>query len=182
MEATQRSVVLRIESLPWSITIVQGVEEVTKILGPLNNNKIHVIEALYLIYRGIANAFNREGEPISFEELMRLYSIDNPYAWVEFETYLDLKKRGRHPIPGPRPHTFLLRRRKMEQKYTHYVLVLEENRPISLETLYSFIREAFSNSWEPILAIVDRYGDLTYYEALLFRPGETRLTEAENKL
>jgi len=182
METAQRGIILRVESLPWNIVIEQGVEDANRILGPLSNNRVHVIEALYLIYRGIAKAFSKDGEPISFEELMRLYSVENPYAWVEFETYLDLRKRGRHPIPGPRPHTFLLRRRKMEQKYTHYVLVLEENRPISLETLYSFIREAFSNSWEPILAIVDRYGDLTYYEALLFRPGETGLTEAENKI
>ncbi len=176
-----RQVLLLIESIPWDIVVKRGGDEVEIILGPVKEGKIHVIEALYLLYKGVAQVVDKNGKDIDFEELIRMYSIVNPYAWVEFETYLDLRKRGRHPVPGPRPHTFLLRRRKRENKYTHYILVLEENRLISLETLYSFIREAFSNSWEPILAIVDRYGDITYYEALIFRPGETRLVETESK-
>ena len=181
MEIGQGEIILFVKSIPWDIIIERGAKEATKILGPISENKLHIIEALYLIYRGIARAYDEEKRSLSFEELIRIYSIENPYAWVEFETYLDLRRRGRHPVPGPRPHTFLLRRRKTEQKYTHYILVLEENRLVNLEALYSFIREAFSNGWEPVLAIVDRYGDLTYYEALLFRPGETRLAETENK-
>lgn len=177
----EKQILLVVESIPWGILVKRGEDEVEKILGPIREKRIHVIEALYLLYRGLAQLIDKNGDNIGFEELMRLYSIMNPYAWVEFETYLDLRRRGRHPIPGPRSHTFLLRRRKRENKYTHYILVLEENRLINLETLYSFIREAFSNNWEPILAIVDRYGDVTYYEALIFRPGETRLIEAENK-
>ncbi|BEP16981.1 hypothetical protein PYJP_03330 [Pyrofollis japonicus] len=177
MSEKGRKAVLILHDIPWGIEIVEGKDIIEHILGKLPRTNLHVLEALYLLYKKHAILFTAEDSEASFEELMRLYSVSNPYAWVEFEVYLDLKRRGRHPVPGPRPHTLLLKKRKNENKYTHYVLVLEENRPVTLETLYSFIREAYSNDWEPVLAIVDRYGDITYYEALLFRPGETRLAE-----
>ncbi|KSW11902.1 hypothetical protein CF15_03635 [Pyrodictium occultum] len=157
------------------LRIVRGVEEALRYLPRSSAESVHPLEALYLVYNGVATVTDRRGKRYSFENLVRLYSLRNPYAWVEFEVYLDLRKRGRLPVPGPRPHSLLLKKRKKEPKFTHYILVLEESRPVKLDTLYSFVEEASKNNWEPLLAIVDRYGDITYYTALVFRPGLTRL-------
>ena len=157
------------------LVIVKGIDEVLKHLPYTSIHRLHPLEALYLLYNSVATVTGHDGKNYTFEDLIKKYSQLNPYAWVEFEVYLDLRKRGRLPVPGPRPHSILLRRRKREPKYTHYILVLEENRPVRLVTLYSFVEEATKNGWEPLLAIVDRYGDITYYTASIFRPGLTRL-------
>ena len=165
-----------LDSRTLELRISKGMNEALKHLPYTSIDKLHPLEALYLLYTGVATVADSTGRRYSFEDLVKAYSRVNPYAWVEFEVYLDLRKRGRLPVPGPRPHSLLLRRRKREPRYTHYILVLEENRPVKLATLYSFVEEAAKNSWEPLLAIVDRYGDITYYTALVFRPGLTRLS------
>jgi tRNA-intron endonuclease len=48
--------------------------------------------------------------------------------------------------------------------------VLEESRKIPVEELTSFVEEAMHNGWEPVVAIVDRYGDITYYRMRPLRP------------
>jgi len=167
--------ILLVNHKTLELQILRGVNEALKQLPYTSIEKLHPLEALYLLYMGTAVLVDSTGRQYSFEDLIKAYSRLNPYAWVEFEVYLDLRKRGRLPVPGPRPHSLLLRRKKREPRYTHYILVLEENRPVKLATLYSFVEEAAKNNWEPLLAIVDRYGDVTYYTALVFRPGLTRL-------
>jgi len=131
---------------------------------------LHVLEALYLLYTGKAEILDEKGNKLSFKDLITMLSKETPYAWVLFEVYYDLRRRGKLPTPGPRPHSLLLRRSKRDPRYTHYILVLEESRRVPAEQLLSFIEEAAKNGWEPVLAIVDRYGDITYYTAKRLRP------------
>lgn len=174
-------VVLRLEKnkLP-RVTVVSNTRRVQHILGyQPENSEIHVIEALYILYTGQGRAVSEDGAEIGFKEVMEAYTSINPLAWVEFEVYYDLKKRGRMPVPGPRPHTLLLRGGKKSPKYTRYILVLEESRSITPDYLSGFVEEALHNDWEPVVAIVDRYGDITYYSITLFRP--QRLIQASQQ-
>ncbi|ABM80803.1 hypothetical protein [Hyperthermus butylicus] len=158
-----------------AIVVEEGVELLQRYLPKrATPSEVEPVEALYLLYTEAARLYDEQGRMLNFEQLMRMLTILNPYAWVEFEVYLDLRRRGRIPVPGPRSHTFLLRRSKRDTKYTHYILVLEENRPVSLSLINSFVEEALKNNWEPILAIVDRYGDITYYSVTLFHPQPAR--------
>jgi len=156
------------------VVVDKGFDIVLKLLPERHINRVEPIEALYLLYTGNAILLDEKENQLTFEELMKLYTKINPYAWVEFEVYLDLRKRGRIPVKGPREHTFLLRRSKKAKQYTHYILVLEENRPVKIAAIYSFVEEALKNSWQPLIAIVDRYGDITYYSVMPFHPQAVR--------
>jgi tRNA-intron endonuclease len=162
------------------ITVEKGLDIILRHLPERPTSKVEVIEALYLLYTGLAVALDQQEKQYTFEELMKLYTKINPYAWVEFEVYLDLRKRGRIPVKGPKEHTFLLRRSRRIRQYTHYILVLEENRPISVSSIYSFVEEALKNNWQPLIAIVDRYGDITYYSVMPFHPQKLRREEAKH--
>ncbi len=136
-------------------------------------------EALEKLYE--AYTAKEGGE--TFAKLMRELLRENPDIWVLFEVYLDLRKRGRLPAPGPRPNSLLLRKSKKDPRFTRYILVLEESRLINIEQLYSFVEEARKNGWDPLLAIVDRYGDITYYSVAPFtpKPREEAASNGEDK-
>ncbi|MGC9209666.1 MAG: hypothetical protein ACP5FT_00100 [Acidilobus sp.] len=79
-----------------------------------------------------------------------------------FLVYYDLRRRGRRVSMGRRPRTLLIDEgsgRIME------VLVLSEGRPVKLSDIAEWSRLAVSESHEPVLAIVDENGGITYYEA-----------------
>ncbi|GEM_PF-1171200 len=131
---------------------------------PLPAQELTVVEALYLLYQGLLTLRDKEGKLLGFKEFLEIASRQNPHTWVEFEVYLDLRKRNLLPVEGPRPRSFLLRKSKKEAIYTRYILILEENTPVKIRSLVSFVEEARKNKWEPYVAIVDRYGDITYYK------------------
>lgn len=155
-----------------SVIVEKEAQAASRLLGRSirEGARITLIEAAYLVYIGAAKVASINGKELSFRDLMRHALTKNPYAWVEFEVYYDLRKRGKLPVPGPRPHSLLLRRSKKDPRYTHYILILEESRRIEIETLTSFVEEALHNQWEPLVAIVDRYGDITYYSVRSIYP------------
>ena len=138
---------------------------------------IHPIEAAHLLYRG-AGEVRLGTRRVSFEELLALYAIRNPLALAYYEVYLELRRRGRLPVPGPRDNTLILVKSRRSPKQTHYILVLEEGRPVRVAQLALFVEEARKKNLEPVLAIVDRYGDVTFYTPMVFHPAESRVKGA----
>ncbi len=134
-----------------------------------DDKQMPLLEALYLAYRGKAELVI-DNTPVTLEDVVRLATECDPDIWVKLEVYIDLRKRGRILSPGPRPNTLLMKRKKSEPYYKIYILILEENKPIPVSLIEAFIEEARKNSWEPLIAIVDRYGDITYYTPTLFKP------------
>ena len=155
--------------------VIDGVEEVEKKLGRKLGPKrmLTLLETAYLAYINLADIIINNNKT-TFKDIIILYSRENPHAWAEFEVYIDLRQRGRIVAPGPRSNTLLVKYRKIDKNYRYYVLVLEEDIEVPLTKLKSFIEEAHKNGWEPLLAIVDRYGDITYYTPSLFRPNVLR--------
>ncbi len=134
------------------------------------NEEVELLEALYQVYRGKA-ILEYEGRELNLEEAIKLIANKcSRNIWVEFEVYIDLRKRGRILSIGPKPNTLLMKKSKSKQYYEYYILILEENKPIPLRILKDFIEEARKNSWKPIIAVVDRYGDITYYMPTPFTP------------
>ena len=138
---------------------------------------IHPIEAAHLLYRRTGEV-RLGGRRLTFEELLSLYARRNPLALAYYEVYLELRRRGRLPIPGPRENTLILIKSRRNPKQTHYILVLEEGRPIRVSQLAMFVEEARRRSLEPVLAIVDRYGDVTFYTPMVFHPSARQAKEA----
>jgi tRNA-intron endonuclease len=78
-----------------------------------------------------------------------------------FMVYHDLRKKGRKAKLGTRPGTLIL---NIGSRRTE-ILVLEEGVLMTLEDLAEWSRSSMSSGYEPVIAIVDRYGVITYYEA-----------------
>ena len=152
------------------VTVAGRSPCVSRLLGYEVGGRLHPLEALYLAYTGQCRIVDDSGGEVDFAELMRRYANLNPYAWVEFEVYYDLRRRGRIPVPGPREHSLLLRKSRKDPRFVKYLLILEESRLVHVSLLDEFVEEALRNKWEPLVAIVDRYGDITYYSIRRFRP------------
>ncbi len=133
----------------------------------LERGVLHCVELIYLVQNYNVLPLTIDGKSVkSLDELLREIGSRNSNVWVQYEVYFDLKRRGRIAIPGPRELTLLVYNRK-QGKFTHYILVLEQGSRVPISLIRSFIEEAFKNDWEPVLAIVDAYGDITYYSPRL---------------
>ncbi|MDM7275938.1 MAG: hypothetical protein P3X22_007510 [Thermoprotei archaeon] len=79
-----------------------------------------------------------------------------------FLVYHDLRRRGRRVKRGSRSGTLIvdLGRGRLAE-----ILVLEEGTPMTLEKLAEWSRGASASNHEPMVAIVDRAGVISYYEA-----------------
>ncbi len=157
-----RGIVLRLLGL-GEVEVVEGLEELKSVLGRELAERIPLCEAVLLVVDGKAELVDKEGRKLTVEEAVAIASRYNPEVWVKVEVYMDLKRRGRIVVPGPRHNTLLVKLRKRSPNYDYYVLVTEERRPIKLSLITSFIEEASKNGWTPLIAVVDAYGDVTYY-------------------
>ncbi len=142
--------------------------------------RLHPVEVAYTLYRGSSTVIKENGVEYEFRSFILEYSSRNPLALPLFEVYLELRRRGRLPVPGPRENTLILIRSRRNPKPTHYILVVEEGRPIPLTILDTFVEEARRRNLEPVLAIVDRYGDVTFYTTIVLHPGSARRLMAES--
>ncbi|MDK2384759.1 MAG: hypothetical protein QI199_08170 [Candidatus Korarchaeota archaeon] len=125
------------------------------------------LEALYLAYRGRLVVRDTGGRRLGFEELVETLSRHDDMLWVRFTVYHDLRSRGRRVSRGPAPGSLV---------YTGpdgriEVYVLEESRMTSLNEVMEYIDASTRNDRVPVLAIVDRHGDVTYYSINRFQPG-----------
>jgi len=168
-------VVLVVEAGSERALVKKGGKEAARLLGyPSEPNTISLIEAAYLAYIGQAIVIDNEGRRLSFRDIIKIALRQTPYAWVMFEVFYDLRRRGKIPVPGPHPHSLLIRKNKKSTRYSHYVLVLEESRRFPVDELYSFVEESMHNRWEPVVAIVDSYGDITYYSLRPLHPPQQK--------
>ncbi|MET1129224.1 MAG: hypothetical protein ABWW70_07905 [Thermoproteota archaeon] len=154
-----------------AVEVREGSEVVGHLLGADTVQRLSPVEALYLLYKhqDSFSVFDEEGNELDFVRFASIVSKVDPHLWSVFEVYLDLRRRGRVAVAGPRRYTLLVKRRKTDKRYTFYILALEEGRPIKIDLLDAFTEEAQKNKWIPVVAIVDRYGDVTYYEVSRFR-------------
>ena len=124
------------------------------------------LEAVYLVYKGRLIA-TMDGQEMSFRDLMAYYSRRDEMMWVMFTVYYDLRKRGRKPVQGPSRNSLVF---KDPRGGLVEVYVLEESRMISLTDVLEMLEASVRNGRIPVLAIVDRHGDVTYYAINRFTP------------
>ncbi len=95
-----------------------------------------------------------------WEGAMRILAREG--IWLPlFIVYYDLRKRGRKARRGVRTNTLVYGHggRRVE------VLVLEEGTGVEVRSLLEWSRIASGDGYTPVVAIVDRNGGVTYYEA-----------------
>lgn len=118
------------------------------------------LEVAFLLHEGKAIVFKENGETLSLKDLAIMYS-DKREWWLLFTVLHDLFKRGRIVKRGFGERDLILERDN--KKYQIYVA--EENVMVSINELIEWIDNSFSKNMIPVIAIVDMYGDVTYYKA-----------------
>jgi len=120
------------------------------------NGNLDALEAAHLLALGRIAIDNKTG----WEEALRVLS-ELGINISTFLVYHDLRKRGRRVKLGSRSGTLVvdMGSRRFE------VLVLEEGKLMTLEELAEWSRSSIASGYEPVVAIVDMYGVITYYEA-----------------
>ncbi len=154
-----------------TLEVLEGGELIASRLGLESPPaQLEAEDALLLALDGVLEVVDASGRAVSEDELLAVAARRDPRVWVKVEVYKDLRRRGRIVVPGPRPGTLLVKLRRRSPRYDYYVLILEERVPVKLSTIMSFVEEAMKNGWTPVLAIVDDYGDVTYYTPSPFAP------------
>lgn len=119
---------------------------------------LDLVELAYLIYAKDCEVMDRDGQRLDLEDVFSRYS-QSRYDWIKFTTFVDLRGRGRVVTPGYGENVLLFEMKG--QKYVVYVV--EENSPLDTKELLSWIESALLKNLEPLLALVDANGDVTYY-------------------
>jgi len=132
--------------------------------------RLHPLEVAYLRYKDRIEIFKNSKKVELSEFFEMLHNIDKLF-WVKFVVYYDLKSRGRNVRPGFTENTLLLTPSKSPKEPSNIIVfVVEESNLITLRKLIDWVEMASKNNKESIIAVVDRHGDVTYYEIGRFEP------------
>lgn len=125
---------------------------------------LDLVELAYLIYAKECDVVDVDDSTLKLEDLFSKYS-QSRYDWIKFTTLIDLRGRGRVALPGYGENVLLFEMKG--EKYAVYVV--EENSPLDTKELISWIESALLKNLEPLLALVDANGDVTYYTLRICR-------------
>jgi len=137
--------------------------------GELDGEKLRLapVEALYLVKRGRIEVLDEQSTPKDFRSLLTALNPATRQLWTDYLVYSDLRDRGYIVRPGfTQGGSFRLYKRGTEvgeEAAKSLVYVLSEGKPITVLRLSEIAREARTLRKEPIFAVVDSQGDLTYY-------------------
>lgn len=125
---------------------------------------LDLVELAYLVYLKGYGVVDVDGQNLKLGDLFSKYS-KSKYDWIKFTTLLDLRSRGRIAQPGYGENVLIFEMKG--QRYAVYVV--EENSPLNTGELLSWIDSALLKNLEPLLALVDANGDVTYYTMRKYR-------------
>ncbi len=126
--------------------------------GSMSEGRIDPLEGAYQVAKGRLEVEGVDSGWVGALEVARRLLRDVDL----FLVYYDLRRRGRRVRRGVRPRTLIVSysgRRMLE------VLVLSEGRPTSVRRIVEWSKAAAKDDYEPIIAVVDDYGIVTYYSA-----------------
>ena len=126
---------------------------------------LHIAELLYLLEN---KKFNIKIRNTKLQDLLLLFKHRfHAQLWDLYVVYRDLRKRGFIPrIVKEAPHPTILFSKGKESEIKYSVFILSEGRPVPINHLINLIEKAMRNKRIPIFAIVDKDGNISYYEAI----------------
>ncbi len=137
------------------ITVIKGGEKYRE------GETLDLFEASYLVYSGRARALDENNRELGIRELFMRYASGNLW-WILFTVFTDLASRGRRIRRGYGERSIIVEHGG--QRYLVYVT--EEGVEIPIITLLSWIEGSQHKDMIPVIAVVDMYGDVTYYQAM----------------
>lgn len=130
--------------------------------------KLSDVEVLHLVEREKIAVCDEQGEALDFPSLLKLLEGYEPEIWLKFLLYSDLRKRGYTVKPGfgPKLEYRVYERGasvgKEPAKYLVYGLV--EGKTVRVSDIASISESAKLSKKDLILAVIDRQGEITYYD------------------
>ena len=132
-----------------------------------NNLMLDPCEVLFLVERGKIVVIDEKTQNTkSFQELLRIISKKHEKIWIRYLIYRDLKIRGfvAKPIQNKKITFNLYERGTFLKKPPKFVVyVITEGEIEVVENLINFLHETKINENEVKLAVIDRRGEIVYY-------------------
>jgi tRNA-intron endonuclease len=125
--------------------------------------ELSLVEATYLVHRGILKVRNDKGEEIRFSDLVRLAAGQDPDFWLRLNVYADLRNRALIVRHGVHPHEFVIDWKKKNKPRRLLVRILCEGTKVGFPEFEEMFRRALESDRELVVAIVDKEGVVTYY-------------------
>ncbi len=128
---------------------------------------IHMYEALYLLYNNKISIKDKNGKTLTFDDLVERALMYDNSAWIKFLIYRDLRSRGyvvREGF-GFNNDFRVYDRGDYNNKAAKYVVfALNEGREVKIDTLSSMVEQISNMGKEPIMAVIERRGEVIYYK------------------
>jgi len=142
---------------------ISGGKNLISKLGLGTYSRVHdaylldVAELAYVIFKNLAYVRDSEGM-LNLKKLFIKYS-KSKYDWIKFTVLTDLRNRGRKTRSGFSQNTLIYEWSSEKMM----VFVTEENSPVTANELVEWVKTSLSKGYQPIIAVVDAHGDVTYY-------------------
>ncbi len=126
---------------------------------------LELYEALYLLSRNIIEVTNRDGETVTFQDVLDRFRELDENAWVRYIIYRDLRSRGYVVREGFGGVDFRVyeRGRYGEGTAKYMVIGVREGKPLRVEELAKTLNNIQSLKKILILAVLNRRGEVVYY-------------------
>lgn len=140
-------------------------------VGELQGGRLTLsdVEVLYMLEREKIWLYGPSGERIEFPSLVEAISDEDPEVWLRYLLYSDLRRRGYIVKPGySRGLEYRVYRRGAEvgkEPAKYLVVGLAEGKAVTIQELASLAESAKLSNKDLILAVIDRQGEITYYDA-----------------
>ncbi|MEM1658904.1 MAG: tRNA-intron lyase [Candidatus Jordarchaeales archaeon] len=136
------------------------------------DGKLHLtpVEALLLVERGRLIVKDEEEREYAFRDLVKHFSKRDPKVWVRYLVYRDLRSRGyvvKQGFGGGIDFRLYPRGCKAgEEVAKNLIYIVTEGTPIDLKELDRVTKLAVSTRKQLTMALVNRQGDVVYYNVL----------------
>jgi tRNA-intron endonuclease len=129
---------------------------------------LRLYEAMYMVKQGWLTVNGSEGNHVSFEALVDRSTSEDSRGWTKFLVYRDLRSRGYVVREGYSIRSDLRVYARGDYpgssaKYT--VLPINEGEKVKLRDLKRMVETVYRMGKEPIVAVVERRGEIIYYRA-----------------
>jgi tRNA-intron endonuclease len=130
--------------------------------------KLSPVEALLLVERSRLEVLNENNESLNFQALTKIFIKSNPDLWLRYLVYRDLRSRGyivRAGYGGNIDFRLYPRGAKLGTDTSKSLIyIVREGAPIGLEDLDRVTKMAVSTRKKLTMAVVNRHGEVTYYQ------------------
>ncbi|MFW9992640.1 MAG: tRNA-intron lyase [Candidatus Odinarchaeota archaeon] len=133
-------------------------------------------EVILLLERGRIRVLDGKRNEKELKEIIKLFTTSDPAFWSNYLVYKDLRERGYLVRKAPSQFTtYKVYSRGSSPEETparKIVLPMVEGMSLELEDLDMAVKSAISGKKKLLLGVVDRVGDVTYYEASQLEPSK----------